>query len=404
MIKLAQGVATKCSRRVVVGQVRGAFATALALLFVSWCLPPTADALTAQAALQRLNEQRVANGIPGGVIERPDWSQGCANHNAYQASNGTFGHSEDPALPGYSPAGQDAASSSVLARGGDWSQANPWENAPIHLAQVLAPALSETGIDDSNGYTCMWTFPGYNRPAVPAALYTYPGNGRVGVPPEQKASESPFVPGDAVGLPLGTTTGPHLLVYGPWAGSPAGQVTAASLTGPSGPVEVRFVDNTNARMGNYLPKSSAILIPVSPLQPKMTYTASVALNAGVTPVQGVWSFTTGEAPVAPGSALSRKAKVSISSIKRKGRTLTLSLKVSKGEGKFKVRASERLTRVQSRKRKPGTAKGKRLADKLGLQRFKLRLPRYGKYKLSASFDGKNGWSDKKVSKTLKVKK
>ena len=69
--------------------------------------------------------------------------------------------------------------------------------------------------DTSTGYTCATTFPGYTRPA-PATVtgYSYPGDGATGeLPPARSAAEEPFTPGEYVGLPAGTETGPYLMAF-----------------------------------------------------------------------------------------------------------------------------------------------------------------------------------------------
>ena len=176
--------------------------------------PGGAEAISSAEIVQRLSRQREANGIPGGLIEQADWSAGCAKHNYYGAQTGELSHSEDPSSPYYTAEGSWAAENSVLASGSSWSQGNPWEEAPIHLIQLLAPQLSEMGAAENDNHNCATTWPGYHRPE-PAGLiaYSYPGNGVTGVVPTERAAESPFVPGDQVGLPAGTATGRHLLVY-----------------------------------------------------------------------------------------------------------------------------------------------------------------------------------------------
>jgi hypothetical protein len=160
--------------------------------------------------------------------------------------------------------------------------------------QLLAPRLSEMGQDESEGFVCDTTWPGMNRAASPATvIYTYPGDGRTEVRSSEVAYESPFVPGDFVGLPQGTRTGPHLYVLadGPWGDADA-QITAASLTGPDGPVEVRWVDNTTGTIGDYMP-TGGIVIPVAPLRRgSVKYTAAVSLNAGGAAASRTWTFTT----------------------------------------------------------------------------------------------------------------
>jgi len=263
-------------------------------------VPAGAGAISGAEIVQRLSRQRESNGIPGGLVERPDWSAACAKHNYYGAQTGELGHSEDPSSPYYSAEGNWAAENSVLASSSSWSQGNPWEEAPIHLIQLLAPQLSEMGAAENDNHNCATTWPGYNRPE-PTGLtaYSYPGNGVSGVVPTERASESPSVPGDQVGLPQGTATGRYLLAY--LAGidpSNAPDVTAtATLSDGSGAVDLRVVDSTNEEIGGYMPQPSAFLIPAQPLQPQTAYQADVKWSMeGAELFDQRFSFTTGYNP------------------------------------------------------------------------------------------------------------
>src|SRR5712691_5421137 len=89
------------------------------------------------ALLAALNSQRIANGIPGHVRENPSWSEKCARHIAYMGQTGTFSHSEDPASPAYSAAGNWAGENSVLAMGSSWPAGGPFATAPLHLIQLM---------------------------------------------------------------------------------------------------------------------------------------------------------------------------------------------------------------------------------------------------------------------------
>lgn len=284
--------------------IKGRAAVAASLLALGlacglW-IPAGAAAISAAEIVQRVSQQREANGIPAGLIERPDWSAGCAKHNYYEAQTGEFGHSEDPNSPYYSAEGDWAARNSVIAFGASWNQGNPWENAPIHLIQMLAPELSEMGAAENDNHNCATTWPGYKRPE-PASLtaYSYPGNGVSGLVPTERAAESPFIPGDFVGLPEGTSTGRYLLAY--LAGvtpSDASDVTAtAALSNSAGPVDLRVVDSTNPDIGAYMPQPSAFLIPVQPLKPLSTYQALVKWSMeGAQLFEQRFSFTTGMSP------------------------------------------------------------------------------------------------------------
>lgn len=270
----------------------------VALLGTGLLLPAPASAQSSAEQVANLNAQRAAHGIPAGIVERPDWSEACRKHEAYQEQNGgELTHDEDPSRPGYTEDGAWAGSNSVLTGTPTAfnDTGNAFEHAPIHLMQTLAPPLSEMGV--SGG--CATTFPGYNRPGGPV-LFSYPGNGTTGHYFEETARELPFVPGDFVGLPEGTTTGPHLYVMS--LGTPRGRLTGAVMAGPSGAVEVRTVDNSTEELGSYLPPGG-IVIPVRPLAPRQTYTAtaSFAPDDGSPPLSLQWSFSTRGLP--PLSAL-----------------------------------------------------------------------------------------------------
>jgi hypothetical protein len=275
--------------------LRAGTAVGLAVLLLALAAPARAD-VPAQTALSYLNAQRAANGLPTGIVEEPTWSQDCALHNAYEMQNGgQLTHQEDPSAPGYTEGGAWAGAHSVLSAGSDWTPAtNPWEDAPIHLDQLFTPSLAAIGIDDANGLVCATTWPGMTRPAgLTDTISTYPGDGVQNVPAAENASESPFVPGDFVGIPGGTTAGRELFVYLDQAGNqgPAQvTITAASLTGPSGPIEVRWVDNSTQTVGPYL--TGGIVLPVAPLAPGATYQATVSVQDGNGAVSHAWSFTT----------------------------------------------------------------------------------------------------------------
>ena len=254
-------------------------ATAL-LCLASLLAAAPATAATGAEIVSYVNAQRAANGIPAGITERPDWSQSCADHNRYMDQNGGVTHDEDASMPGYTKNGAWAGQNSVLTDIGDWTPAqNPFETAPIHLAQLLGPDLVEMGADQYDGYTCATTYPGYTRPA-PAAVtgYSYPGNGTSGVAAGEVAAEAPFTPGELVGLPAGTETGPYLMAFldGP-AKIHSATVSAASLTGPDGAVAIESIGSDNSQIGPYLPAPMAFLIPRAPLADG-TYHASVSFT------------------------------------------------------------------------------------------------------------------------------
>lgn len=283
------------------------------IVMVVWVMSvgvaPAQSAYDPARALALLNAQRASNGLPAGIALRGDWSVNCAKHYDYMLKTGTMEHREDPASPYYTPEGNEAAGSSVL--GGTWSMSldpgtadpyasNPYESAPIHLMQLLGPELSETGIAPA----CTYTWDGYNRPAPAVAqVLTYPGDGTRGIYWHETAAELPFVPGDKIGLPQGTTTGPHLMIFGWGTGFDLtqrgrGMIGDVALAGPNGRVDVRTVDFRTPGMYGPMPPGGMI-IPVRPLAPDATYTATGTLTGA--PGQGGYAtvlpfrftFTTG---------------------------------------------------------------------------------------------------------------
>jgi hypothetical protein len=270
---------------------RACGAAVAASLFTFVCVP-AASAVTAPEAISLLNQQRVANGLPGDITENPDWSRGCAQHVQYVNLNrqdNNNPHDEDPSRPGYTPEGQQAARASVL--GGFFNPRQPypngWEDAPFHLAQLLGPGLSVTGYADG----CMYTWPGYQRPAPEqTALYTYPGNGATIYYHERTDSELPDSPAGMLGLNE-QNLGTHLFVFAFSTHTSSVQITGASLTGPDGSVPVRWVDNFTDGAG-YIPPGG-IVIPPKPLKPNSDYSASVTGqgNDGE-PLTWSWTFHT----------------------------------------------------------------------------------------------------------------
>ena len=273
-----------------------ALAVTLVALAAALCLAPGAHALSGEQAVAALNAQRAASGIPAAIAHVPAWSNWCALHNAYQRANGGgLMHAESPGAPGYTPEGAQAAANSVLARG-SWDAGNPWETAPIHLHQLLAPRLDAMGVDDSGGYVCATTLLSRNRPAPAAdAIYVYPGQG-VRHRASEIAAEGPYTPGQRVGIAAGTRTGPYLYASVDGPGLTAftqARMTAGTLTGPDGPVAVARVDNYTSGLVGYLPPGGE-LIALQPLRARRSYTAHVRFEVGapVRAIERTWSFLT----------------------------------------------------------------------------------------------------------------
>jgi hypothetical protein len=252
-----------------------------------------------------VNSMRAAHGIPAGITENPAWSSWCTLHNHYGAVNDVLTHVERATEPAFTGGGSSAAAASILYRGLHWTASDdPFEHAPIHLHQLLAPRLDDMGASESEGFGCATTIASRKRPP-PArnVTYTYPADGASGWRVGEVAEELPITPGELLGLAQGTATGPYLYVLfdGPGiALYDRARVTSAAVTGPSGPVELLVADNTTPGLEGYLPVG-AELIPRRALEPGARYTASVSATVGTTRFTHRWSFTTGPSAANIGS-------------------------------------------------------------------------------------------------------
>jgi cysteine-rich secretory family protein len=274
---------------------QSAVLAAIALLAVVPTAAASDRTFSDSAAVQWLNAFRQASGIPGHVTQNPAWSSKCLRHVRWMERNNALAHDETPGTPGYSTAGDWAGSNAVLAAGVPWTASHlPWLTAPLHLAQLLAPNLTEVGVAYERGWACATTWPGYTSGDGQPAIYSYPANDARGVPTRMIASEAPFSPGQFVGIPAGGETGPYLYVFadGAWsAGRP--HVISATLSAVGGaPVAVRHVDGTTPQVGMYLPPGSGMVIPVRPLSGATTYVATVMLGNGAETKTLRWQFRT----------------------------------------------------------------------------------------------------------------
>ena len=283
---------------------------ATAALLTALVAVPAAQAASPQQVIDIVNGQRAAHGIPG-VVEDPALSRACELHNRYLRLNrGVYPHTEIPGRPGYTQEGARIAPNSALLGGGPDpdppsypfdSGRNPFQNLPFHLAGLLRPALVGTGANESNGWTCVATGGGRERIGRRSIrFYTYPGPRRTGVPVREVVfNEAPYSPGDLVGIPQGTASGPHLYLFGFGLTASQLRVRSASLSGPTGKTALRWVDNTQPR--TLLDPPAAILIPPDPLDPG-PYCMSVRGTVhGVGSFAHRWPFVTEGSTAAPPS-------------------------------------------------------------------------------------------------------
>jgi hypothetical protein len=268
----------------------------LILLLVLAAPAARADQRTA-GMLEAFNTERALNELPLVGEVNAQQEAGCANHLSYMALNGgALVHGEEPARAGYTPEGNfenGAGGSEVLSAAPGWRLgANPWATAPIHLYLMFNPAVVSTGYADDERFACQRMAERHVQSA-PLTFYAWTGaNGRIGVPTATTAREAPYTPQQLVGIPDGQATGPNLMVFS--AGN-LGVVRAAGLTGPTGPVAVKLVNEQTrsaAGSGSWF-RGGAVIIPTAPLAPQATYTATVLWSDQGQAAKQQFAFKTG---------------------------------------------------------------------------------------------------------------
>lgn len=269
-----------------------AAAAALAATAVSAGAAPTVS-FSPQQILQATNAERTRHGLPA-VTLRDDWSASCGKHVSWVEQNGVLAHEEQPGTPGYSAEGHWAGTHAILASGSPWSRGNPFAAAPIHLNQMMAPQLRTIGAWEEAGTSCLTTWPGMRLGSSAAPRFSsWPGEGATDVPPSVQAAEMPFVPGQFVGLPPGSVTGPNMMVYA--VGWDRVRIVAATVRPTGGAtVDVRTVDRSHTTVGPYLVPGSGFVIPAKPLLPSTAYTVDVKMrNLSTGAVRSTsWKFRT----------------------------------------------------------------------------------------------------------------
>jgi hypothetical protein len=265
--------------------------------------------VTPTRIIKTLNEQRKANGIPGGIKVNASWSQKCKKHDLYMDRNRELTHYEEKGKPGYTEGGAWAGKHSVISFGSTWADGNVFEEAPIHLAQLLQPKFDVSGaweLPGTNGrWGCVITLAGYKRAEPPTdRVYSYPGDRTTGVATDYDASEGPFTPNQIVGAPA--HCGQELFVFASGPSLKNGnpylyKITHATLAPEGGGhVKIKIVDGETkipdkyggGEIGYYLGPGAGIIIPMNPLEKSTVYEASVTIEGGETTFDYSWSFTT----------------------------------------------------------------------------------------------------------------
>jgi hypothetical protein len=277
--------------------VAAASASTLTIPIMEYRLPKTLPLLNDVEAVQRLNEQREANGIPGGLTLEPALSEGClswATLYRYPAGGilGGNPHEEIPGQPGFTPEGNTAAHESDLdgepgnrfTVGNLWTtQFNPWTAAAFHLEVLMNPAATEAWYGATGTAACMGTRG--SRAFTTPAFYSYPGNGATEVPTRENTGEWPKSPEQDVGL------GPEAFVAGAiilWPEGMQASLTSATLQSSHGAVIPTRLDTTDGYNG-----SPSFVVPTTKLQPETAYTLTASWSTSTAPQTQTIHFTSG---------------------------------------------------------------------------------------------------------------
>lgn len=247
--------------------------------------------VTAPEAIAYLDQQREANGIPGGLAEELRLSEGCEQYtNLYVPKAGQYPHTELPEQPGFTQAGLEAASGSDLSPENEtWSSTvNPWVGAPLHLSVLFNPSATSAWYGEHHGRpnpagsesACMGTSGG--RAFAGPAFLSFPGNGSANVPFAEMSDELPYTPAEAVGLPANTTTGPTIILWPEGTAAFASLSSATLVTSSGAPVAIRVATQQTpspaqppgfpdvATIGEYS-SGASFVIPVEPLAGGTSY-------------------------------------------------------------------------------------------------------------------------------------
>jgi hypothetical protein len=261
-----------------------------------------AQAVTPAGAISYLDQQREANGIPGGLVEEPRLSEGCEQYtNEYVLKAGQYPHTELPEQSGFTQAGLEAASQSELSPNKEaWSSTvNPWADAPLHLSGLFDPSATSAWYGERTGpftvekgeNVCMGT--GGTRSFASPTFFSLPGTGSSDVPASEVSAEEPYTPAEAVGLPVRATTGPTIILWPEdAAGATLSSATLVSSSGTPAPIKIATPQTPSPEsppgfpnvptVGEYS-NGASFVVPTRPLASDTTYVLSVVWQPATGP-------------------------------------------------------------------------------------------------------------------------
>ncbi|GAC1327796.1 MAG: hypothetical protein NVSMB17_02330 [Candidatus Dormibacteria bacterium] len=262
--------------------------------------------------LPTVNAYRASAGLPP-VTEDAAQSAGDAAHAQYMVQNGVAGHSEDPAQPGFTPAGAMAAQqSNVLTTSkidtSDEEAVAMWMVSPFHAVGIIDANLATTGYGSQRtagaevqmGAALNVVAGRAQSPAVQGAvmwpgdgstvpLVAYPGNEA----PDPLSGCAGFVA--PTGLPIILETGGAAMVSSATIAASGTVLPSCEFDG-SNYSNPTAADQANGR-ALLTARGAVVLVPRSPLKAGAVYTVTETVNA----VAYTWKFTAGVAGL-PGAA------------------------------------------------------------------------------------------------------
>ena len=280
MMRLQRGTAFTLASALLLSTVGSQPARAVTTLVVDW---------ETQAALNAVNDARIATGLPG-LRASVNLIQAASAHSSYIAQNGfAITHAEVAGKPGFTgatttdravAAGYSNGVGEVISSGHDGRASVEVLLATVyHRHILLSPDVAELGY---GGVGQSVTDLGYSWAGTASDVARYPVPGARDVPISWLGNETPS---PVIGLrgPFGY---PITLEWGYATGIVT--LDSVQLTGPAGDVGLK-TENWGGR--------ALSAIPLAPLAPNATYRVSFSFHRAGAALTESWSFSTEAARV-----------------------------------------------------------------------------------------------------------
>jgi hypothetical protein len=256
--------------------------------------------------LDRFNAWRQASNVSA-LSENPTFSQGDYNHSQYMVKNDTITHYEVSTLPYFTAAGDTAARNGNIQVSSTTSATDDhaidwWMAAPFHALGMMDPRLTSTGFgayrEVKSGWQAGFSLDVLRGNSFSGGAYPvfFPGNNSTVPLTQYSGNESP----DPLASCPGYTMPAGLPVFVQVGGNVATSVAAHAFTGNGVPLTHCVIDSSDANVGSSLKSRGAVIIvPRQPLQPGVSYTVALTVNA----IPYTWTFgVSANNSIVPGGA------------------------------------------------------------------------------------------------------